>query len=346
MRVAGYQSGGKIRGFMPRLSCPTLVVSALLLIMNPPALAGQESEESGSLVSLRLPVGARVVGQGSAVVAVRSELQGLPYNPASLQGFEKGALTYSRFQGASEADFNTNYIAGGYTTKYGVVGGQFIYFDLGSVPITDTNPDPIGSIDLSDWTVGFSYANRWRDKLAYGGTFKWYSSNLGVVDASGPAFDFGLIYQPRDQVPVEFGLSFRNLGPDVTFERSSVVAPTNDEAAKVRLPSRLRVGVSGTPEIMPDYSLLLVFDVDMDFRQLSDSSLHFGGGFGIKEILFLRGGLVVADNPFVDSGDGSRNTGGSFGIGVRYEGFEADIAREISMSDLGDETHFAVGWRF
>ena len=66
----------------------------------------------------------------------------------------------------------------------------------------------------------------------------------------------------------------------------------------------------------------------------------------MHDVLVLRGGIVILDNPYVESGDADRATGGTFGIGIRYNRFEADIAREMSVSELGDETHFGVGVRF
>ena len=43
-------------------------------------------------------------------------------------------------------------------------------------------------------------------------------------------------------------------------------------------------------------------------------------------MVVLRGGVVILDNPYVESGDADRSTGGSFGVGIRYDRFEADIA--------------------
>ena len=165
-----------------------------------------QSDENGGLVGLVLPLGARAVGQGRAVAGERAELQALPYNPAAVVGLEEGALTYSRFQGADLEDdldgFNGNYLAGAYVGTWGTLAGHFVYQDLGEVLLTDSSPDPIGSIDLSEWVVGLTYANEVRHKVAYGVTAKWYRSDLGVTEASGPAFEVsgrGLDRIPRAQ---------------------------------------------------------------------------------------------------------------------------------------------------
>lgn len=319
-----------------------------------PASVGAQSDENGGLIGLVLPLGARVVGQGRAVAAERAELQALPYNPAAVVGFERGALTYSRFQGADLEDeldgFNGNFLAGAFAGRWGTLAGHFVFQDLGEVLLTDTSPDPLGAIDLSEWVVGLTYANEIRDKVAYGVTAKWYRSDLGVTEASGPAFDAGVTYRPRETVPIALAASLRNLGPDMEFESADELGPGEEGAGEESLPSRVRIGVAVIPHRFPglpeEYGVRLLFDIESDLRELSASTQHFGGVFSIHDRVEIRGGILFADNPFLEEGDGDRLVGGAIGIGLRLQGFEAEIAREVSVSELGDETHFGVGWRF
>ncbi|HET9581835.1 MAG TPA: hypothetical protein VFP76_03385 [Gemmatimonadota bacterium] len=318
-----------------------------------PAAVRAQSDENGGLIGLVLPLGARVVGQGRAVAAERAELQALPYNPAAVVGFERGALTYSRFQGADLEDeldgFNGNFLAGAFAGRWGTLAGHFVFQDLGEVLLTDTSPDPIGAIDLSEWVVGLTYANEIRDKVAYGVTAKWYRSDLGVTEASGPAIDAGVTYRPRETVPIALAASLRNMGPDLEFESAEDVGP-EEGAGEESLPSRVRIGVAVAPQRFPglpeEYGVRLLFDIESDLRELSASSQHFGGVFTIHDRIEIRGGVLFADNPFLEEGDGDRLVGGAIGIGLRLQGFEAEVAREVSVSELGDETHFGVGWRF
>jgi hypothetical protein len=351
--LAGASGRVQIPAPMPRT---LLALLFLVVVTGPsPAAVRAQSDENGGLVGLVLPLGARTVGQGRAVAGERAELQALPYNPAAIVGLEKGALTYSRFQGADLEDdldgFNGNYLAGAYVAAWGTVAGHFVYQDLGQVLLTDSSPDPIGSIDLSEWVVGLTYANEVRRKLAYGVTAKWYRSDLGVTEASGPAFDAGVTYRPRETVPIALAASLRNLGPDLDFEDTADALPGGEGGGEESLPSRVRVGIAVTPERFPglpeEYVVRLLFDIESDLRELSASSQHFGGVLTVHDAVEIRGGVLFADNPFLDEGDGDRVVGGAFGIGLRlHQGFEAEIAREVSVSELGDETHFGVGWRF
>lgn len=337
---------------MLKLLAPLMLATLVAAGLTVPAPVAAQ-DDNGGLVGLTLPIGSRALGQGRAISAARGELHAVPYNPASQSGLEVGAITYSRFESADVAEINSNYVAGAYVAPWGTIGGHFVYHDLGELVITDTSPTPIGTSDLSETVVGVTYAHRWRDKLDYGATLKWYQSDLGVVDASGPAFDLGVVYAPRPGVPIRLSAALRNLGPDLDFEDGDVTIPGGGAAGDDRseqLPTRVRFGIGvGLDEALdlPDgFSASFLFDIESDARDLAQSSQHFGGNVTLNQVVTVRGGVVVVDNPFVDSGDGSRQIGGAFGIGIVYEGFEADVSREVSVSELGDETHFSVGWRF
>jgi len=350
MMLAATSRRGQIPTPMPtRLAFSALCLLTLVALPGVSARAQTNADESdGGLVGLVLPVGARAIGQGRAVVASRAELQAMPYNPATVDGLEHGALTFSRIEGADDAGFSGNYVAGAVVSPWGTFAAQLVYQDYGEIALTETSPDEIGTVEISDWAAGITWANHWRDRLSYGATAKWYSSDLGVTTGGGAAFDVGLVYLPRPgSVPMAFGLSLRNLGADFSYDETG---DTPGDGGSDNLPSRIRVGVEAAPErffgLPPEYRVSLSFDIESDLRELSNSSQHGGVSLTAYDVLVLRGGIVLLDNPYVDSGDADRSTGGAFGIGIRYDRFEADIAREMSVSELGDETHFAVGIRF
>jgi hypothetical protein len=294
------------------------------------------------------------LGRTALLTDEYAELQALPYNPAAIHGLERGAITYSRFEGADIGDelsgFNSNYIAAAYVGGWGTLAGHLVYQELGEVILTDTSPDPVGTVDLAEWVAGVTFAGEFREKLAYGLTAKWYRSDLGVAEASGPAFDAGVVYRPRSTLPLALGASLRNLGPDLEFEDTGEGSDGTGTGSDQSLPFRVRVGVAIDPDrfagLPETFGVRLLFDIESDVRELSTSSQHFGAVLSIHDLVDVRGGLVLADNPFVEEGDGDRQAGGAFGIGFHLEGFEADISREVSVSELGDETHFGVGWRF
>ncbi len=340
------------RGAEPEIRPPvsshsTLIPVVLALLLAAPLPLAAQDDASSGLVGLSLPIGARVVGQGRAAAGASGELQALPYNPAATFGMDGVMATYSRFQAASATDVNGNYLAIGGPTRWGVVTLHAIYLDYGDIPVTDASPTPIGSIEVSDWAVGVTWSNQWREKLAYGATVKWLNADLGTISAGGPAVDAGLIYEPKPSLPLALAVSLRNLGPDLDFGGDESDGTDHTEA----LPSRVRLGLHYHPATFPglsaDYRLAFSFDIESVLNELATSSQHAGAAVTVYDVVVVRGGFLLVDNPF-DAGGGraNRNTGGTLGVGVRVGDFEADLAREISVSELGDETHISVSYRF
>lgn len=337
---------------IPPLMTPPRHRIALLLALAvacwAPAAAAQEAaDDHGGLVGLSLPIGARTVGQGRAAVASLGDLQALPYNPAAAAaGLERGGLTFSRFEGAEAAGFSSSYVAGAWAGGWGTLAAQAILHDFGEIPITVDSPTPVGTLDVSEWVLGVTYANVWRERVHYGVTAKLFTSDLGAVDGSSPAFDVGVIYRPRTQLPLDLAVALRNLGPDLEYDGTE----TDGDAAGARLPSRVRVGLRYRPDALfglpPEYALAFSFDSESDVQELSTTSVHAGVAATVHDVVVIRGGILFADNPYIEEGSDNRETGGAFGIGIRYGDFEADVAREVSVSELGDETHFSVGFRF
>lgn len=330
-----------------------LLLAALATLLPAGAVAQQDALDPGGLVGLSLPLGARNVGQARTAVASMGEIEALPYNPAVAAGVGSGALAFSRFESAAEADFNSNYLAAGGVTGIGALAVQLVLLDYGEIPVTVDSPEETGRIDVSEWTVGLTYADRWRERLAYGATAKWYRSDLGGVEASGPVFDLGIVYAPRPSLPFDLAVAIRNLGPDLEFDPAGDAgfpSTPGTDLVEQRLPGRVRIGARYHPERFADLpsgtTVELAFDVESDLEELSTTSLHGGGAVTLGDLVVIRSGVLLLDNPFIEEGDGDRNVGGTLGAGVRYGGFRADVSRELSVSELGDETHFSVGYRF
>lgn len=334
-----------MRALRPRRLLALTLLVALAATAAPDGARAQDDDEGGGLIGLALPVGARTVGQGRAVAAASGDLQALAYNPAVLAGIDRGALTFSRFEAAEATGLTSNYVAGAWKGRWGAVAVQGILHDLGEIPVTTDSPDPDGAIDVGEWVLGVSYARTWRDRLALGATAKVYKSDLGETEGTATAFDAGLVWSPRETLPLDIAVSVRNLGPDLEYD-----AVGGGDPAPQQLPSRVRLGIGFRPDEflgLPEaYSVTLYADSENDLRQLSTTDLHAGAVVDAHEIVIVRAGVLLTDNPYVEQGDGDREVGGAFGVGIRYEGFEADVSREISVSELGDETHFSVGFRF
>ncbi|MDX1623163.1 MAG: PorV/PorQ family protein [Gemmatimonadota bacterium] len=331
------------------LACALLALAPLYL---PNSVAvGQQAEAEVGLPGLVIPLGARNVGQGRASAALTGDVQGLPYNPAAIASIGRGQVAFSRFESAEAADLTADLVAGAASTDWGIFGVQLVRLDYGAIPITESSPEPVGELEVGEWALGVTYANRWK-RIAFGATAKWYASDLGVTDGGSPAFDLGAVARPWPAIPLDVGASLRNLGPDLEYASPSPDDPAagGGPATGAKLPARLRLGLAWRPEALlgfgPDYRVAFALDAEGDLRDPGTASFHGGASVLVHQLVVLRGGAVVADNPFLEAGEEERNVGGAFGVGIRYRGFEADVAREVSVSELDDETHFSVGYRF
>jgi hypothetical protein len=331
-------------------TAPPGVGAALVLVLlsvAAPAVAAQE-ESSAGVAAFELPVGARPIGMGRAYVAIDGDLQGLLYNPAGLASRDSTGLTFSRYEGASDLDLNGNYGAASLPVGRGAVTVALNYEDLGEIELTGSSPEPLGTVDLRNVLLVGSYAVQLAPRFAVGASAKYLSSDLGVADGSGVAFDAGVLIRPSDRVPLTLGLAVLNVGPDFGLDLDD--GGTGDEPEGDPLPSRLRwgaavdlrnVGGSGADE-GGDLGLTLAADLEHDLRELGTVSLFGGAALGYRDILTIRGGVLRLENGFGEEA----SSGASLGAGVRWEGIRADVARELGVNEAGDETHFSLGVDF
>lgn len=323
---------------------PLLTALALLLLAAP--LRAQEESATG-LSALELPLGARPLGMGRTFVAVPGDLQGLFYNPATLAPRDSAGLTFSRYQGASDLDVNGNYAAGSLPLLGGVVTIAGNYEDLGEFELTGSGGEALGTADLRNLLAVGSYAFEVSPAIALGASARYLSSDLGVAEGTGFAFDAGAMVRPVPEFPLTLGAAVLNVGPDIDFELDDPL-PGDDEPEGDPLPSRLRWGAAvevreaDDVEAPADYGILIAGDLEHNLRELGDVSLHGGVEIDYRRIVMLRGGLLRLVNSF----GGESASGASLGAGVHWKQLRVDLAREIGVNEIGDETHFSIGVDF
>jgi hypothetical protein len=323
-----------------------LLASPLASLAAVPAALGGQEENPAGLSAFELPTGARPLGMGRAFVAASGDLQGLLYNPAGLASRDSIGLTFSRYQGASDLDLSGNFGAVSFPLLAGAATLAVNYEDLGEFELTGPTPDPLGTLDLRNVLLVGSYAYRLGPRVALGASVKYLSSDLGVADGSGFAFDAGALLRPWPEAPLSLGLAVLNVGPEITYELDDPAEGTSAEGEGDPLPSRFRWGAALDVGELTDpespYGLRLAADVEHNLRELGDVSLFGGAAVDYRDIVVFRGGVLRLDNAF---GEESA-TGASIGAGVQWQRLRVDIARELGVNEIGDETHFSLGVDF
>ncbi len=280
---------------------------------------------------LTVPMGARIVGLGRAAVSIRGELQGVRWNPGTLGSVTSLEPLASHYDGP--LDFEFNYLA--VAIPAGAVGVFAIAADVqsfGEISLSSAPGTPLGTITPSNLILSVTYGRELVPRFDVGVTAKWIRSELsGELTGDTFALDAGLLWRPLERVPLDFGASVLNLGPGLSLE--------GDQGRRSPLPGRLRLGASydllGHLEPEGRVRLLIAIDLEHAVRDIGTGSQFLGAELGIADILFLRGGYIA--ETLIET-----NTGTTLGVGLSLGWLRFDLARELGVNQLGDETHISL----
>jgi hypothetical protein len=312
------------------LGRPGLSLAVLALLCPHPVQAQGFENEAAFLTA---PVGARVVGIGRAAVSIRGELQATPWNPAVLAGITSVEPLASHYDGP--LDFRFNYL--GVAFRAGGAGVFSIAANVqsfGEITISDGPGTPLGTVTPGNLVLSLSFGREIFPRLAFGVTGKWIRSELSSeLNGDTYAFDAGLTWRPWRRAPLDLGASLINLGPDLHVGSEA-------DADGSPLPSRLRLGASYRPIehlASPDgrVGLLLAVDLEHATRDLGTGSQFVGAEVEIEKVLFLRAGYIA--ETLIET-----NTGATVGVGLAVGSVRFDLARELGVNQLGDETHLSL----
>ena len=312
------------------LRTATYAALTLLALVRPDAARAQGFESE--VAFLTVPMGARIVGMGRAAVSIRGELQGVRWNPGTLgsvAGLEPLASHYS-----GPLDFKFNYLA--VAIPAGSVGTFAVAADVqsfGEISLSDAPGVSLGTITPNNLVLSLTYGRELLARFDVGVTAKWIRSELsGELTGNTFAFDAGLLWKPLDRIPLDLGASVLNLGPGLSLEADNGGEPSP-------LPGRFRLGASYDllRHFHPEgrFNLLVAIDLERAVRDLGTGSQFLGAELGVAGVLFLRGGYIA--ETLIET-----NKGTTLGIGLLLGGLQLDLARELGVNQLGDETHLSI----
>ena len=320
----------------------------------------EETKKVGTSAAtfLRIPVGARAIGMGSAFVSMLDGPSALFWNPSVVSSLSTNALTVDHSLWLLGIYFDNAAIALP-VENLGVFGLGVTILHTNEMEVT-TIEEPMGTgetFTASSFAIGFSYSRYLTDKFAIGGTFKYIQETIYNSKATGIAFDIGTIYE-TPFAGIRLGASISNFGtkmqitgedlnvrvdiaPDQEGNNQSVVGKLNTD--EFDLPLIMRIGVSG--EVINSEDFRLTLSVDGIDPNDNSQSLNIGGEIGIlDEKLRIRGGykdLFLRDN----------EANFAFGVGLN----EINIVDGVFVSfdyayqnfvHLGSSNRFTLGIKF
>ncbi|MFH1068994.1 MAG: PorV/PorQ family protein [Candidatus Glassbacteria bacterium] len=331
---------------MLRKFLPALAVIAMVPYLVPNLLA------QGVKAEYTERNGARAIGMGHAFTGVAEGMPTVIWNPAGLVSINRPEFYFSRYNGFSftvsdmsgaetEDQISFNFFNFGIPIKdIGVAAISMNLWDLGSSEVVGQGQNLTGIDNQSLWMIYGSFASRLNKKIDLGVSMKYIreklSSSQGGI-GTGVSLDFGLLYRPLEEVPLQFGASLLDFGTNMQF---------NNENQSDRLPRRIRVGAGYNilKHLLEQdrFNLLLAADYERFLvGNPANTGVFVGSEFSIEPIedmlLAMRGGYMS------EEGDLS---GGLIGFGINFHGYSFDIAREMGVNPLSDRTFYSLSAHF
>ncbi len=306
---------------------------------------------------LRIPVGARAIGMGSAFVSMVDDPTALYWNPSVISSVKSDALVVD----------HTLWLPGIY---FDFVGMVIPLGDLGTMGLSTTimhtndmevtTPDqPMGTgetFNASSFAIGISYSRSLTDRFSIGGTFKYIRETIYNEYADGLGFDVGTIFNtPFAGIRLgasisNFGTKMQMTGEDLNIPavisnqqgtNQSITAKLNTDAFD--LPLIMRFGISDDIVQTDDFRLTLAADgvSPNDNAQ----SVDLGGEVGLLKNKFqLRGGYK---DLFLPNGEANYTFGFSLNrINVFGDVFVSVDYAYQNFVHLGNSNRFTLIIRF
>ena len=279
-----------------------LLLIVLITITSIPLLAGDPARKGTTgAEELLIPVGARGIATGGAMLASLTGLESIYYNPA---GLDLGNQTEAMFSYMNYiADINVSYFAASANLgELGSIGLSFKTFDFGNIPITTNElPDGTGSTySPSFLTVGITYSKIITDRISVGTNLKLISESIQDTKATGVAVDFGVQYRfnPRFYL----GASLKNIGSNLVYsgpelQSSTTIQGANDGtsggvyevvAEEFQIPSYFELSLGYNYKFNEQNDI--VFGSTFTANNSLEDKMNFGAEYSFLKTLFLRGG--------------------------------------------------------
>lgn len=254
---------------------------------------------------LKMGVGARALGMGSAFTALADDSTAAFWNPAGLAKLKKAEGSFMHADLSMDREYNFfNYahpLKGKDGKDNGVVALSHIRFGVDGIPETRlaTN-DPTGTLPATDpagtYTAGksvyiFSYFDdsekatfgSYAKKLAdrwYGGiNLKYLSQDLFTNSADTFGLDLGFLYEATEKTTL--GLSVRDIGESLEWDTASGQSDS--------IPTTLQVGVAHKA------SDKLTLAADINKVEDMDAKLFAGAEWWVQDYAALRLGANDGD---------------------------------------------------
>lgn len=322
---------------MRRLRSSVAAIAASFLVFG--ESAAQDAGDATGTAFLLLPVGARAVGMGQAVVADNPGTEAVWWNPAAIARNTKREAAIHHSQTVVATGDALTYMT---PSRVGTLAFSLDVLNFGDQQVTDEQ-GPVGVILPRNLVVAGTLARSVGKRFHGGISYKLIQfrvdcsgqcANVATFAASANAVDAGIQYQLLGPAPMMFGLAVRNVGSRLKVDEGSRTDP---------LPTRVEAGVLYPVGLFARY----VSDIDVRIaaavtadRNFGEPAARFGADVVWQDQVHLRGGYAARE---------SNGAGAALGFGLVAGKLEFDIARSFGglSSDAGQPpTYFSLRYLF
>ncbi|MDZ7721854.1 MAG: PorV/PorQ family protein [candidate division KSB1 bacterium] len=331
--------------------CGLLTGLLFLLAAVPQSLQAQTVSGVGTTAAsfLKIGVGARALGMGEAYTTQATDVTALYWNPGALDRIDNIQMVFNHFDYL--ADIYFEYFGAAVPIQnLGTFGISFSYLGMPDMERTTVmSPDGNGEmVSAHSYAVNVGFARALTDRFAIGGNVKYVGESIWHAQATGFAFDVGLLYRALFR-NVKIGMSITNFGTDMSMQGRDMLIQHdiseqyagNNENINAYLdtdgfpmPVLFRVGLSAN--IGRDFFNLEKYDwiVAVDAVHPNDNReyLNVGTEIDVWNALALRTGyrqLFLKD----------REGGFTFGFGVRFNILNTVLNLDYANVDYGRLDH-------
>ncbi|MBC7791342.1 MAG: PorV/PorQ family protein [Anaerolineae bacterium] len=300
------------------------VVAAIVLAVRSlwaAVAAGQSGLTTEGAPFLLIPVGARALGMGQAVVADQPGSEAVWWNPSGLARSEKREIAVHHYGSVvGNGDAITIVLP---SSLLGVLAASVYVLNFGEQEIPDPNGVVVGAFTPLNLVYAATYATSVGSRLNAGISVKLVQLRINCSGACGTlpavssttAIDMGAQYDARWLLPVTLGVAVRNVGPKLQV---------NDRDQADPLPTRIQFGalyrVTSLEKYSRDVSVRVSGDV-IDELQLGSPTIRLGADAAYRQRAHLRAGYVFREI------ENSEQYGASLGLGLSAGNLQVDIAR-------------------
>jgi hypothetical protein len=307
---------------------------------------------------LKIGVGARANGLGGSFTAIANDVTALYWNPAGITNLQKFSLAVSHSEWFADISHDFAGIVYPFSSS-DIIALSVIALNTGEQEVTTvTQPEGTGVYyDVSDLSIGLTYARALTDRFSVGLTVKYIQQTLYNESANTFAIDIGSFLRTgfHDLVIAmnisNFGGSMQLEGRDLITitDINSQVSGNHNPDARLKtepwpLPLIFRVGIAmnlvgGNDPIIHSESNRFTFAIDGVHPNDNTEKVNIGGEYAWNENVFARLGYKIN----YDVEKWTFGVGLKFDIGSNQVGFDYAL---VDFNDLGKVSQFSLELNF